>query len=664
MRMIHPPALTLLDTFNKAFLKRYDCHNLLPPGFILTSLWYSSGFGVLRLTKAPAVVCEASFYSNPEEERRLRKKSYNRREAYGYFLGIVRYVAAGFPQGILQAPAPESTTEHKTPKIEISISDGIHTRGAWIIKRQQVFSDSIRVKLDGVVVQHRYLRDSDLIVVTPTEPLSNGVHWIETCLVNYYGNHNLPTTQWFKIAPPAAQLQVSTWAKSIPPDGESYVGITVAAYDSDDQPIANDELIHAQTTVGRLTETVQLSKNGIARFYLHGDPAIRQPSTAQVKVVYKDKQETISVGFGEIQGGIIQGRVRNATGSALGDATIRLMKGEERITATDSNGHFFYNHVSPGETSLLVSKAGYYNLQMKEEVLPNRALVIHPGLHPICEGALVGQVFVLDARYGGTERGTPPGTAQVNLAVVNALSEMLKIAGARVYLIRKEDQTIAVSKRVAAVNAIKENGYYLRIDHGNRTNHGPSVVATHYPGNQVAARYVQSILEYLVLGDSKTSNETLQDPDSPEIRSTNKIALTLEIRSINHSAFEIAGSHARIVEEAYSIFLGTCKFFREANLPQTRLEVCIIDRALGKSLTNATIALDGTLRLVTDPSGKSIFQGFSPRIYRLVVSADGYAEQEIMVDTTRQKRVVIELKPTLVHVPKDTNEDEELLVSG
>jgi hypothetical protein len=301
---------------------------------------------------------------------------------------------------------------------------------------------------------------------------------------------------------------------------------------------------------------------------------------------------------------------------------------------------------------------------MKEELLPNRALVIHSELYPICEGALVGQVFVLDARYGGTEQGTPPGPAQVNLAVANALSEMLKIAGARVYLIRKEDQKFAVSKRVAAVNAIKENGYYLRIDHGNRTNHGPSVVATHYPGNQVASRYVRSILENLSLGKVETSNETLQDSKSPEIRSTNKIALTLEIRSSNHPTFGIVGSRARIVEEAYSIFLGTCKFFREANLPQTQLEVCIIDRALGKSLTNATITLDGTLRLVTDPSGKVIFRGFSPRMYRLVVGADGYAEQEIMVDTTRQKRVVIELKPTLVHVPKDTNEDEELLVSG
>lgn len=640
-----PASLDLARYIQQGVADALRLPQLADTGLYSDQLLVPSGFGVLRLTKSPAVVCEASFYSNLEEEKRLRKKSYNRREAYGYFLGIARYVAAGFPQGILQAPTPESTTEHKTPEIEISISDGIHVRGAWMIKRQQVFSDSIRVKLDEVVVQHRYHRDDDLIVVTPAEPLSNGVHWIETSLVNYYGNHNLPTAQWFKVAPPAAELKLSTWAKVIPPDGESYVGITVAAYDSDNHPIADDEAIHAETTVGRLTETIQLSKNGIARFYLYGDPMIRQPSTAQVKVVYKDKQETISVGFGEIQGGIVQGRIRNVTGSVLGNATIRLMKVEERITSTDSNGHFFYNHVSPGETSLVVSKAGYYNLHMKKEVLPNRALVVQPELLPICEGAIIGQVFVLDARYGGAERGTPQGAADINLAVVNALSEMLEIAGARVYLIRKEDQNITIPKRVTAVNAIKENGYYLRIDHGSWTEHGPSVVAAHYPGNQVAARYVQSILDYLPLSDDKTSNKTLQDRDSPEIRSTNKIALTLEIRSINHPNFGIAGSHTQIKEEAYSIFLGTCNFFREGNLPQTQLEVYVIDQASEKPLTNADISLDGTLRLITDSSGKVIFRGFTPRIYRLVVSADEYAGQEITVDTTHQKRVVIELKP-------------------
>ena len=646
-----PASLDLARYVQQGVSEALRLPQLAATGLYSDQLIVPSGFGVLRLTKSSAVVCEASFYSNPEEEKRLRKKSYNRREAYGFFLGIARYVAAGFPQGVLRAPSPESTTEHKTPRIEISVSDGIHMRGAWMIKRQQVFSDSIRVRLDGVVVQHRYLQDSDLIEIAPTEPLTNGVHWVETSLINYYGNRSLPTAEWFKVAPPAAELKLSTWTKSIPPDGKSYVGITVTAHDIDGQPIADDEPIHAQTTVGRLAETVQLSKNGIARFYLHGDSAIRQPSTAQVKVVYKDKQETISVGFGRIQGGIVQGSVRNATRSTLGDATIRLTNGEDRITSTDPNGHFFYNHVSPGEAALLVSKVGYYNLQLKEEVVSNRTWVIHPELYPICEGALIGQVFVLDARYGGDERGTPAGAADVNLAVVNALSEMLGIAGAKVYLIRKDDRRLAVPRRVAAVNAIKDNGYYVRIDHSSWTERAPSVVAAHYPGNQVAARYVRSVLENLSLGNVETSSETLQDSKSPEIRSTNKIALTLEIRSINHPTFGIVGSRARVVEEAYSIFLGTCKFFREGNLPQTRLEVYVIDQASGELLANATIALDGPLRLVTDPSGKVIFRRFSPRVYRLVVGANGYAEQEITVDTTHQERVVIELKQALGHAP-------------
>ena len=54
-----------------------------------------------------------------------------------------------------------------------------------------------------------------------------------------------------------------------------------------------------------------------------------------------------------------------------------------------------------------------------------------------------------------------------------------------------------------------------------------------------------------------------------------------------------------------------------------------MDQASGKRLTNANAALDGTLQLVADRSGSVIFRGFSPRTYRLAVSADGYTGQEI-----------------------------------
>lgn len=186
----------------------------------------------------------------------------------------------------------------------------------------------------------------------------------------------------------------------------------------------------------------------------------------------------------------------------------------------------------------------------------------------------------------------------------------------------------------------------------------------HHPGNQVAERYAQSILDYLLLGYSNGLTETKRDPVTPEIRSTNKTAPTLAIRSIDHPALGVAGSRTRVVEDAYSIFLGTCKFLREGYLPQTQLEFHVIDQTSGQPLTNAEIALDGTLQLATDSSGTVVFQGFSPRIYRLVARAGGYTEQETIVDAAHQKGVVIELRPVGAHEPQEISRREDFTVDG
>jgi len=634
-----------------------------PTGLYSDRLVIPSGFGVLRLTKRPAILVEASFYSSPEEEQRLKKESYNKREAYGYFIGIARYVAAGFPKGILLTPVPESSVETKTPRIEIRIADGLHERGAWMLKRQQVFSGSIRVTLDGVVVPHQYLRAEDLIVIAPPKPLSNGVHIVETNLVNYYGNHSLPDGQWFKVAPPAAKLKLRAWTKTLPSDGASYVGITATALDKDGLPIADNEPIHAQTSIGRLVETESLSQNGEARFYLHTDATQPQPGRAQVKVAYKNRSETITIRFEKIRGGIVQGSIHDVSGTTITDAAVQLVRKTNRTTMTNPDGHFFFDNVAPGDAILNISKAGYYNLRLETNATSNSAQVLQPQLHPIADGTLIGKVFVLDARYGGSERGTPVinpvAPADLNLAVAKALKQMLELAGASVHLVRGKDEKIPVSKRVKIINAVKHDGYYLRIDHGARVEGEPSVIATGYPGNQIAENYLKAILEGFNMALLQTPIETFGDEESPEIRSTNKIALALEIRSINHPHLpEPVNSPALIAREAYAIFLGTWKFLKNAQLsdeelnsdmrdevlPQKELEIQVVDGTSRQPVAGARVALDDTFPLATNQAGKATFHGIYARRYRIAVEASGYAHQTIESDFLNSGSILVEMK--------------------
>ena len=157
----------------------------------------------------------------------------------------------------------------------------------------------------------------------------------------------------------------------------------------------------------------------------------------------------------------------------------------------------------------------------------------------------------------------------------------------------------------------------------------------------------------------QTPIETYGDEESPEIRSTNKIALALEIRSINHPHLpEPVDSPALITQEAYAIFLGTWKFLKNAQLsdeefnsgatdevlPQKELEIQVVDRTSQQPVAGARVALDSTFPLVTNQAGKATFHGVHSRRYRIVVEAGGYAHQTIESDFPDSGSVSVEIK--------------------
>ena len=514
-------------------------------GLYSDKLITASGFGVLRLTECPAVLCEASFLSNPEEEARLKEDNYLRKEAYGYFLGIARYVEGGFPKGVLVAPQHGSAIQTKTPRLQIQVKDGLHERGAWMLKRQQIFTGSIQVKLDNVEVPYHYDRETDRITVAIEKPLSNGLHVVETELVNYYGNHSLPSPQWFKVAPPAVALDLSAWTDTLPADGKSYVGISVTAHDAEGMPIADDEPIYAQTSNGTLAETHGLSRNGSARFYLYAPDT---PGTATVKASYGEVSESLTIRFADIDGAIVQGRVSDAnSGKPLQD--VQLQVNPQLTASTDTEGHFFVRtgHAlkNLNEMTLHISKAGYYPDKREIRIVSNQSTVVHAELHPIADGAFASMIIVLDSQ------SDTPATEKL----IETLKVMLELAGAKVYNIYSAGLKMSVKERIEKVNAVEGRGYYLQINHEEWRKGQPTVIAAHYRGNQGTETFLKRILEQFNTTLYETPIVTVQDRTTPEIQQTNKMAMTLQIRSLNHP-------NASVVQEARAIFFGAWTFLK------------------------------------------------------------------------------------------------------
>ena len=340
-------------------------------------------------------------------------------------------------------------------------------------------------------------------------------------------------------------LDLNAWTDTLPADGKSYVGISVTARDAEGLPIADDEPIHAETSNGTLTATRQLSEGGTSSFYLY---APETPGTAIVKAFYGETSGSLTIHFSDIDRAIVQGQVSDAnSGKPLQD--VHLHVNPQLTASTDAEGHFFvatsHELENLGKATLHISKSGYYPDKREIYIKPNWSTVIRSELHPIADGAFASTVIVLDAR------SDTPATEKL----IQTLEELLKLAGAKVYNIHTPGRRISVEERIKKVNAIADSGYYLQINHGQWTKGQPALVAAHYRGNQGTETFLKEILKQFNKTRFETPIVTVQDRTTPEIQQTNKMAMTLEIKSLNHP-------NASAVQEAYAIFFGAWTFLK------------------------------------------------------------------------------------------------------
>jgi len=165
-------------------------------------LMYKNGFAVLRHAEVTAALCESSFFTHPAEEQRLRQPEYNLREAYGLFVGLARYAAAGLPRAKLIAQAGEAIeplnqmekqAETRSGEavmvppmpndatVVFELDDGLRNRKAWGHDRNMILADSIVVRVNGRRAPHRFYDNGSRYLLSVELPVGSepGEHKIE-----------------------------------------------------------------------------------------------------------------------------------------------------------------------------------------------------------------------------------------------------------------------------------------------------------------------------------------------------------------------------------------------------------------------------------------------------------------------------------------------------
>ncbi|MEW6252958.1 MAG: N-acetylmuramoyl-L-alanine amidase [Planctomycetota bacterium] len=159
------------------------------------------GFGVLRAARVTACLTETSFFTHPPEEQRLRAPEYNLKEAYGLFLGLARYAAAGLPRvrvaekGSGPFSSTPSTPTQAQQTIEVrradlakgpdpfvlvfELDDGLRPRKSWGADRQMILADTIAVRIDGQHVPHEFRNEGYRLTVPLPADLAPGPHAVE-----------------------------------------------------------------------------------------------------------------------------------------------------------------------------------------------------------------------------------------------------------------------------------------------------------------------------------------------------------------------------------------------------------------------------------------------------------------------------------------------------
>ena len=504
---------------------------------------FPGNYRVLKNTQALAILGEASFISNQENEKRLTLANQLRREAEDYFLGILNYFQRGIPEICDYQPNNTILTD-AFPQLRAKIIGGK--------EGQAIDPGTPKLYLDGVLVPASFDPRNEIITYRPDKPLKNGWHTFYAQARNLNGNASWINTVRFCASLPAAKITVSSAFSSLPADGKSFTCIRVEVLDRYNNPVIDDTVIELKTFAGKLDRRVVNTVNG--RVIAYFIPP-KRPEEALIEARCGAISGKTIIKCGPIDDALIRIAVNDTNRKPLGVVTVR--EGDTLLGVTNEEGLVFVKTHEPGKRSITLSKTGYETQE--------RTIIFTRGkfkeetfiLTPKEDGLLLGKKFILDPEPGGekTEKvfGLTADYEQANLLVTQKLRELVEEAGAITLLTRNslEEHPTPGDRVIAGEKFAGE--YFITITHRKG---GP--YAAHYFLSQVGKKLAQAIANSMNRNLKIKNVKTQEGLDFSIIHSSSpSVLINFGEKHFNKEAKEKA-----IEQKAQCIYQGLMEFMR------------------------------------------------------------------------------------------------------
>jgi N-acetylmuramoyl-L-alanine amidase len=438
-------------------------------------------YSVLRQTECTAILGEASYLTHRENERRLSLHGFLKLEAEAYFMGILDYFSRGVPKVVDLEPNGVTVTQSH-PEVTALIRDDGHSMG--------IDPATINLYLDGVKVNHFYDHSTGRLTFIPAQPLTNREHRLRLEVRNRGGNSAHPARGVFKVALPPAKLDVSPLFSPISADGVSRTRVTATVLDNNYNPVANGTRVTFSTSGGNIVDHEVATKEGIAVTHLI---SATQKGFAEVVATSGDLSNACIVTFDEPERKIIEVSLSDGRGNPLERA--EFLCENELCCVTDHLGFCFYQPVGEEPVPFTIWKDGYRSLKGSFAVPAEPVLHESIVLEPVAGGFWWDKVIVLDPRseHEETDSNSPRAAkrTEANLKTAQFLGEMLKLAGAQVFLTRTKDISFDLLTKVIKAGEVNAH-IFVSIDHGKDSYLG------HYFSSfkgKLLARSIKQVLE-------------------------------------------------------------------------------------------------------------------------------------------------------------------------